>query len=118
MSFTVPTFNIMCNIYRQAALPPNPPAVVVACNLAWGRRVHQTNSGFTVAVMELLLPAHTDIRGHMWAGPADVVEVPAGTGRWYGVAAVDDAGRGFTNEHRIALIAQTAAIVPWPAPYP
>jgi hypothetical protein len=58
--------------------------------------------------MQLLLPALTDIRyssllpSGAWVG--DCVEAPAGSGRYYAVWAVDDAGKGFANEHRVAIL--------------
>jgi hypothetical protein len=48
----------------------------------------------------------------------DLVEVPAGTGRFYRVQWVDDLGKGFDNEHRFALLLQTNTFSPWPIPMP
>ena len=120
MSFTVPTFNLTCNIFTPGFLPPNPPRVVANCNLAYGRRFELAGlSPPVAAVMSLLLPALTDIRTNYQAGAGrDFVEVPAGSGRWYLVANVDDIGKGFANEHRCAVIVATAIVVPWPVPMP
>jgi hypothetical protein len=46
------------------------------------------------------------------------VEVPAGSGRYYEVVQVDDAGKGFPNEHRIAGLIATVDLGMWPVPYP
>lgn len=53
---------------------------------------------------QLLLPAGTDVRDGSTGGEADIIEVPAGSGRWYSVMSVDDMGKGFPNEHRFALL--------------
>lgn len=131
MSFTVPEFPLVCNLFRgpwtARALASSPD-----CNLAWGRRVGQIEIGLTPFgdaggnVMQLLLPKGTDVRTVLNAVTNDVVEVPAGSGRWYGVAGVDDVGKGFANEYRLAIIVQICeALDPaaypglfWPVPIP
>jgi len=66
--------------------------------------------------MSLLLPPLADVRGPQDSVSADMVEVPAGSGRWYFVVGVDDIGKGFANEHRSAAIFALASS--WVAPYP
>jgi hypothetical protein len=74
--------------------------------------------------MELLLPMRTDIRASWNGASEDLVEVPAGSLRFYGVYWVDDVGRGFLNEYRLALLDYfatgnaTLAGGPFPAPVP
>jgi hypothetical protein len=68
-----------------------------------------------VMTMDLLLPAGTDIRGTQDTVGCDIVEVPAGTGRYYWSLTVDDIGKGWPNEHRIAKI--VAVLGSWVAPY-
>lgn len=128
MGFRLPTFNILCNIATgpppAAPPPPLPPFRVPnqPCQLTYGRRVQVTSTGGTAAVgvltltMNLLLPALVDIRGPQDTVAPDAVEVPAGSGRWYAVVAVDDIGKGFANEHRTASIYALAGF--WTAPYP
>lgn len=119
MSFSPPTFNLTCNVWSAPAYPPAPPRLVVACNLAWGRRIHESFISTTSSIMQLLLPAHTDIRCSPNQVPLrDAVEVPAGSGRFYFVDYVDDAGKGFPNEHRVAVLLQTAFFGLWPVPMP
>lgn len=108
MAFTLPTFNITVNIWRLqgAGGAYVTPSVISLANLTPGKRVMVGKiSGATVSDqfdMELLLPALTDIRA-FWNGTAgDLVEAPAGTNRFYIVTQVDDIGKGFPNEHRIA----------------
>lgn len=120
--FTLPTFNLTVNIWRHAAVPPpGLPAVVSQGNLAWGRRTAVPSTGGTgslgvpLMTMTLLLPPLTDVRGDPTAAAADVVECPAGSGRYYLVYFVDDLGKGFLNEHRGAILGQ---VLPWPAPIP
>jgi hypothetical protein len=47
---------------------------------------------------------------------ADTVEVPAGSGRYYAILAVDDVARGFENEYRLALAEPAYNL--WPVPIP
>jgi hypothetical protein len=73
-----------------------------------------------VIPMVLRVPSLTDIRSDLQSGNGDLVEVPAGSGRFYHCIQVDDFGKGFGNEHRWAFI---VAITPpsaqaWPEPYP
>ena len=127
MSFTVPTFNLEANLYTGWNLVSDwgPLRATVKCNLAWGRRFqnYAQNGNFEAGVptMSLLLPAGTDIRdGSQVGGLADGVECPAGSGRWYGVVGVDDVGRGFLNEFRVALLIKSPGphLEPWPVPIP
>jgi len=119
MAYTVPTFNLSCNIWSGTALPPNPKRLTSVCNLAFGRRHHNEDEGFPHTLMYLLLPLLTDIRGSQGAPPApDLVECPAGSGRHYLVMWVDDIGKGFANEHRVAGLAQTTIGGAWPTPIP
>jgi hypothetical protein len=131
MAFTLPTFNLNANIWRVSGTGGNyaAPDVVTLCNLSPGRRVFTAiptviAAQKTALVMELLLPKLTDIRS-AWNGlQADLVEVPAGSKRFYGVNDVDDIGKGFVNEHRFAILTYvvtgnlTLAGGPFPAPVP
>jgi hypothetical protein len=121
LSFSVPTFNLVCNIYSNSAPPPvGPPRLTSPCNLAYGRRVSVAwaATAFTGPWMTLLLPPGTDIRSGLGPSPPDYVEVPAGSGRTYIVNGVDDVGKGFSNEHRFAVISGENATGFWPEPYP
>lgn len=111
MAYTLPVFNITCNIWHdQAAAPQSyllPDLTAVACNLALGRRrLIEANGNISGTMhMQLLLPALTDVRpGYNGALGGDLVEAPAGSKRFYLVLAVDDIGKGFANEHRIAML--------------
>jgi hypothetical protein len=98
-------------------VPPNPFTFATIGNLSPGKRTYAARDIGNLQpglVMELLLPALTDVRGAI-TGNQDIVEVPAGSGRFYSVAFVDDVGKGFGNEYRFALIQQLA---PWPVPTP
>jgi hypothetical protein len=128
VAYTVPTFNLLadvatCAVPRVVAMPPGVVRIVAqVCNLAWGMRVNVAGTGGTglpgvpIACLTLLLPKGADIRGPQDTVSNDMVEVPRGTGRWYGVYAVDDIGRGFANEHRVALLLAVAGA--WAPPYP
>ena len=116
MAFRVPTFNLSVNLYRGVPVMGT-PTLTCAANLSPGRRTLLTapimgtvptfvNAADWGDVMELLLPKLTDIRGFQNAGLSDVVECPATTFRYYAVLWVDDVGKGFPNEYRLALIKQ------------
>ncbi len=135
MPFVVPEFPLTCDVYNGPWTTKVLRLAGVPCNLAWSKRIQPgfsyggtPASSIPQAPMTLLLPALTDLRdgaGLVGAEP-DVVEVPAGSGRWYAVEYVDDIGKGFPNEHRAALIykifekispAQFPGLV-WPVPIP
>ena len=130
MAFTLPTFNLVANILRF-----NGTSYVVVgetvCNLAMGKRVSNPQGSSGVGDLEgntpiLLCPAGTDIRDRSCGGDSDVVECPAGTGRWYAAGLVDDIGKGFDNEHRSVTLLKvgwfgdwlTRGLSAWPAPIP
>lgn len=131
MPFRLPTFNLVCNLGSSDSLffPGDfpPPAVWrlvnQPCQLAYGRRINSANGGgYTTGGTPgfhsyLLLPPLTDVRGVQdVTGLPDQVEVPAGSGRYYTVAWVEDIGKGFPNEHRSADI--YPYLYSWVPPYP
>lgn len=107
MPFTTPTFNLPANIFRNwnynaTGLNPTVINATAFCNLQLGRKVQSYTGGFHYALFPLL----TDVRSWEFYpdGHGDVVEIPAGSGRFYVVTWVDDAAKGFTNEHRVAIV--------------
>lgn len=128
MAYVLPNFNLTCNVWSgfdpSAPSPPvGPPRLAaIPCALVLGRRVNVASTGGTGApgiplqAMNVLFPALTDVRGPQDVTAADALEVPAGSGRFYGVYFVDDIGKGYTNEHRTA----SALAIPnsWFSPYP
>lgn len=132
MSFTVPQMPLAVDIYTGPWLT-RVLRVSTVGNLAPGRRIVDGPFGWdggnavVPATVSLLLPAGTDVRDWSCAGhQTDFVEVPAGSGRWYGVLNVDDFGKGFPNEHRFAMIAKVFSFLngtlyagmDWPTPIP
>lgn len=135
MAFSLPVFSITCDIYTG---PFNARVFRVSspCNLALGRRTLWAPGDYPVLMgspniaAQLLLPPGTDIRdasqGAGFTFPnVDVVEVPAGSGRWYGCLGWDDFGKGFSNEHRVAQLCKLGAYLggtfvgsDWPIPGP
>lgn len=110
----LPTLPLVSNIYRGPATVPaiGPPASSPRSNLCPGKR--GPFSGINPFLDTwLLLPAGTDIRSTICGGPADQVEVPAGSFRYYTVEFVDDVHRGSAGEFRFAIIKQ---LRPWPPP--
>jgi len=111
MAFVLPTFNLVCNIFT--GLQDNIEFRLESpCNLAMGRRndwpfgAQAQSGGSQGMVPHLLLPALTDIRDGSCGPKADLVEVPKDSGRFYNVIGVDDLGKGFPNEHRMATLAK------------
>lgn len=130
MAFTLPAFNLQVNIYTGPWLTKLLRSSPMG-NLAAGRRVlpdpgfYYTDPGQYSPAMTLLLPALTDVRDASNSTEGDIVEVPAGTGRWYTVIGVDDIGKGFANEHRFAMLAKIYDALglaylgsSWPVPMP
>jgi hypothetical protein len=138
MAYRLPDFNLVVKLWRV------PNQVFLAAdmtffgNLAYARRQAfrdfnpnpiGSTTNLDLGGMYLLCPKQTDIRGGCVNYYTDVVEVPSGTGRFYLVRTVDDAGKGFANEHRVAELSQfdgtTAtntgnswAVPAWPYPTP
>jgi hypothetical protein len=108
---------LTANIWWGTTFPPPfiPPNIAaVPCQLSPGEFIFAPNG---VVGVYLKLPKLTDIffaRMFPFAGQ-DLVEVPAGSARWYNVLHVDDVGKGFPNEYRFALIAM---IPPYTIPLP
>lgn len=111
MAFTIPTFNLTASIWRIAGNGKAyaTPDVSTLCNLSPGRRsmlgqISVLSAVDEGVVMELLCPALTDIRADWNAIDRDLVEVPAGSHRFYLVIWVDDVAKGFPNEYRLAFL--------------
>jgi hypothetical protein len=129
MAARLPTFNLFCNIWKQWDVSQGPPRSApteanVPCNLQFGPKRHFPGSG----VMYILLPRGTDVQSFTPGNinNYDIIECPAGSGRWYIADQVDDVAKGFPTEHRCAEVgkaqdfvqeAQTAEWL-WPVPYP
>ncbi len=123
MAFVLPNFNLTVNIWNPPAGPPGLPSVIVLGNLAYSRRAHiqapysPGPAPVPIVPMYLLLPALTDVRDPFnGAALQSILEIPAGSGRFYESMHVDDAGKGFANEHRICMVKK--ALGPWPIPIP
>lgn len=131
MAFTIPSFPILCNVFDGPVWPAPLRIADLPCNLAIGRRVQidgfdrGSSPGLGMAPT-LLVPALSDLRDESCSTDADLVEVPAGSGRVYLVCCVDDFGKGFPNEHRAAALTKACAFVDpsrypglfWPVPIP
>jgi hypothetical protein len=134
MAFTVPEFPLDVNVFTGPWLT-RVFRLLCPGNLTWGKRgqvlpIDDSGPERTTfsPMMVLLVPALTDLRGKLTGdgSAGDVVEIPAGSGRWYGVAGVDDIGKGFDNEHRAAYVFQISEVIDpvnyagllWPQPMP
>lgn len=126
MGFRVPAFNLVYNVWSRADVPAGPidpltlgppRATDLECQLraAGKQSTAQDEQTYWVFSWALLAPPAADLRDSFNSGGPDLVELPAGSGRWYTVVAVDDVAKGFPNEYRIAFIMKNA---PWPTPIP
>ncbi len=111
MSYTLPFFPLGTQIYTAGGGPPAAPRLTLNTQLVAGHRrsLPPLLAALATVVhghMWLLLPPFTDIRGANSAGGADIVQCPSNSGRLYSVVYVDDIAKGFTNEHRMALLDQ------------
>ncbi len=134
--YRLPVMNLVCRWWNNELpadlalwtgnVPTRVPDGESVCQLYWprnslGRWLH-AQSGSAVdtllkaGTMELRLPRNTNIQtawgvnpGTDWSRIA-LVEVPSGSLRLYAVTNVDDAHRGFTNEYRVAILAQLGTI--------
>ena len=124
MAFSVPTFNLTVNVHDNPSLGGAFRFSVLG-NLAYSSRGHQfsVTEGYTGTYyppIYLLLPGGTDIRDLLCGVDGDYIECPAATGRWYLVMSVDDAGKGFPNEHRVVMLQKSQDLTggDWPIPIP
>lgn len=127
MAYKLPVFNLNANIWRNAHDPTMvaPDGVASVC-LAFGRHVSAPYSGGTASLgvvsvsPQALFPLGTDVRDGGDGNGQDIVEIPAGTGRYYFVVFADSIGRGFSNEHILAVLNKTWQLggLAWPAPTP
>jgi len=134
MAFSVPAFPITCEVWNGPWLGKTLRLPAQPCNLALGRRVQQqflddpdqvATSGMSLQ-LALLLPPLTDLRDPYQGFPQDVIECPSGSGRWYGLLAYDDVGKGFPNEYRLAILVKIGNVIDpvqypglfWPTPCP
>lgn len=126
-AYILPTFNLSANVWHgktQADAPAGlgAPDLTTDCNLQFGKKA-ASGSG---QEMWLLVPKLTDIRDGMFFpfDTFDVVECPAGSGRWYTLYMVDDVAKGFPNEYRAGAMLKASwafsanADWAWATPYP
>lgn len=123
MAFRVPTLNLQCRIWINQPAPPFPPGraadLTVSCQLRNPTRAQLASTAVTGSVSNALLclPARTNVHGFTATNFSDLVEVPIGTGRYYRVLSVEDVGKGFANEYRLATIQQQTHLPGgWPDP--
>lgn len=107
--YHLPKFPLTVNLWREKLIPVGgSPDLVTSGQLRWlnrGTSQLQVISGLDIgATRTLYVPARFDVRPIPASHKPDVVEVPAGTGRFYFVIDVDDVARGFGNEFRCALL--------------
>ena len=123
MPYSLPTFNLLCNIWHPPyVIPPigGPSESIVPCQLRDpGRGPSETQRNPTTLNWQpgftLLVPKLTDVRDAYSPGGADLIECPAGSNRWYQANYVDDVAKGFPNEYRKVFLCKAGT---WPSPIP
>ncbi len=128
MAFSLPVFNLTCDIYTPPWLT-RVLRVTSPGNLAFGRRANMNFLDYAQDIgfqgyASLLLPPLTDVMAYPTYPAADVIEIPSGSGRWYRAMWVEDIGKGFDNEHRSVAVAQISSTLDptlyaglsWPTP--
>ena len=118
----LPTFNLTCNVWFGQginAVPMGGPDLAgVACQLSPGERVSVGEVAGPGIYMWLMVPPRTNIAGDprsLLSPNGDLIECPAGSGRYYHLKFVDDVGKGFPNEYRFGLMVHgTSWLVPTP----
>jgi hypothetical protein len=126
MGYHSPTFNLTANVWHVLGpiiIPPiAPPSLTTVCQLRMYKTAFEVvGFGFTTgAVVALLVPKGTDLRPELGflvgLSAPDLVECPAGSGRYYRVRAVEDVAKGFGNEYRQALLIQVQYVGTPPIP--
>ena len=116
--FKIPTMNRICNVSRGDGASQTRTHVQLQ---SLAGRVLVGNEGSIG--MYLRVPAHADLQWAISAQGSEIVEVPAGSGRFYIVAFVKDIAKGFPNEHGFAVLQvrptpMPSGATPWPTPYP
>ncbi len=136
MAFVVPQFNLSANVWHNKGAVPFIPSIgslgtpdlTSACQIRFDPghaiSVSGTFSGLNSTNVrptyptEIRFPKLTDVRGYASAflsgNTADVIEAPAGSGRYYFAEAVEDVGKGFANEYRQVVAFPVSAPTPLP----
>lgn len=118
MAFVLPTFNLEYNVWHGPHNPHTHPADASGdCQL---RGVNQTSATVNptadlAAGNYALFPPLEDIRDIHTLNGSDIIEIPKDSERYYLVLNVDDVAKGFTNEHRYAVLTKWDV---WPVPIP
>ena len=122
MAYVLPTFNLKCGIHRWPIRFDLPADLIVDCQIRGPGSTYSATAAGTIGyygITWLILPPLTDIRD-TYCEPInsnDGVEVPLGSGRYYMVTWVEDIAKGFSNEHKYALLVKNKQNV-WPTPIP
>lgn len=118
MGFNLPSFPLTVGIYdtRDWAGPPGTLRLTTVCNFVsrWPAFTAGPDDNYAIQCTQglILLPKGTDVRDYRYGGESDWVEVIVGSLAYYSVDMVEDRGKGFANEHRVAYLRQISAKFP------
>lgn len=112
MAFTLPIFNLVCNLWRPPATTSDPPTSSPDCQLYYPSRstlpIEVPSADDFSPAAWIRFPWGTDVR------VGDILEVAAADGYFYEVRFVDRMHRGFANQYIFAVCEQQAASPPPP----
>lgn len=123
-SHAPPQFPLLANVWHTGNPVTDPPDLAnIKAELRATVTHRQVTSTLTLnrgnITRFIYFEKHTDVRAIWPSGFGDVVELPAGSRRYYDIVDVEDVAKGFPNEFRIAAVTVTTNVTPpWPVPYP
>lgn len=112
MAYTLPVFNLECNLWRPPTPTTDPPDAVHDCQLYIPSRgmldITPGDDDLWVPPVYVRFPKGTDVQQD------DVLEVDDGDGWFYRVRWTERMHRGFSNEYFVALVEQVVVGPPTP----
>jgi len=112
VSFTLPTFNLVCNLWRAPDTPSDPPTSTPDCQLYYPSRstlpLEVSDDEIYSPAAWIRFPWGTDVL------VGDILEVAQGDGYFYEVRFTDRMHRGFPNQYLFAVAKQTDSSPPPP----
>lgn len=110
MAYTLPVFNLTCNLWRPPSVTTDPPDDTFDCQLYIPSRgmldITPGDDDLWQPPIYVRAPKGTDIRQD------DILEVDDGDGWYYRVRWIERMHRGFSNEYFVALVEQSTTAPP------
>ncbi len=114
--YTLPNFNLTCDLYQAITPPPVGPITYAAvpCQMYINTRMAAYGNGNGMVLRIPYNPAVVLIGPQPWAALSGmIVNCPIGSASWYEILFADVAHRGFPNQYVLAqLIQLDPAVLP------